>query len=111
MNEATRTLVEMSLAARSIEDTFALFTQSLAVGVTKRQICEIRAAMVKSGRLRGPADGPTHHTNAEPLPANEGYERAAKVDGCQRLLKAQLRTGQYCGAQRAAWLARHGEAA
>lgn len=108
MNDGTRSLIEMSLSSRSVDETYALFRDNLAVGVSKREIVSVRQSMVDRGLLRTRNAGPNHYRNAEPIAPTDGADRAEKAEGCARLLRAQLRTGQFFGKQRAEWLARHG---
>jgi len=89
MNEATRTLVEMSLRVRSLRATVDLFKQSMA-GVTEREINAVRHTMVANGVISRADPSPSHVRDLEPLDGNgqrTAFEMAVR-DGSERLHRA-----------------------
>lgn len=109
MNEDTRTLIEMSLRVRSIEETADLCSRAFAdQGITVEQISRIRKTMVSNAELSPLGIIPSHARDIEP--EGNGAQRAFEVaarEGSNRLLERQLQTGQYFGQARDAWLRKH----
>ncbi len=89
MNEATRTLVEMSLRVRSQQATIALFKQTMT-GVTEREIHNIRETMIQRGEIGRCDPSPSHRLDHPPVdPGTElRARRQAAQDGSHRLHRA-----------------------
>lgn len=93
MNEDTRTLIEMSLRVRSIEDTAALLSRALSgESITVEQIARIRRGMVERGVLSPLGIIPSHTRDIEPESniAQRAFETAGK-HGSQCLHAAIMR--------------------
>lgn len=91
MNEATRTLVEMSLRVRSRAATIALFKQTMT-GVTERDINNIRDVMIGRGEISRCDPSPSHSRDIEPIDSNAHYrafQQSAK-NGSDDLHKATV---------------------